>query len=142
MSVDSIHLADFLLTTTERACSTWYACFQQQHSRVRHSDVSGQPPLRTRAFPLGLSSLAPPALQKVRTDNLIIEAISWCAEQTRLSQKSKLFLMFPEDLGGHSQEGPTSIWALREFQSLHGVNDARRGAGFYASLDMQSSDLL
>ena len=36
--------------------------------------------------------------------------------------------MFPEDLGGNSQEGPTSIWALREFQSLHGVNDACRGA--------------
>ena len=51
--------------------------------------------------------------------------------------------MFPEDLGGHSEEGPTSIWALREFQSLHGVNDACLGAGFfYASSDMQSSDVL
>ena len=65
-----------------------------------------------------------------RTDNLIIEAISSCAEQTLLSQKSKLYLMFPEDLGGHSQ----SLWALREFQSLHGVNDACRGAGFLCQL--------
>ena len=39
--------------------------------------------------------------------------------------------MFPEDLGGDSQEGPTSIWDLREFQLLHGVNEAFRGACFY-----------
>ena len=39
-------------------------------------------------------------IRKIRTDNLIIEAISWCADQTLLSQNSNLFLMFPEDLGG------------------------------------------
>ena len=124
--MDHIKAGLFDLVCLLPSAATW--------SRVRHSESSGQPPLRTRAFPLGLSSLAPLALQKVRTDNLIIEAISCCAEQTLLSQKSKLFLMFPEDLGGHSQEGPTSIWALREFQSLHGINDACRGAGFPCQL--------
>ena len=57
VSVDSIHLADFLLTIDLldhikpglfdlvcllRSAATW--------SRARHPDVSGQPPLRTRAF--------------------------------------------------------------------------------------------
>ena len=59
------------------------------------------------------------------------EAISWCAEQTPHSNTTRLFMMFPEDQGGPSQEGPTSIWDLREFQTLHGVNEACRGAGFY-----------
>ena len=43
-------------------------------------------------------------------------------------------MMFPEDLGRQSQEGATSIWDLREFQALHGVSDACRGAGFTCQL--------
>ena len=34
------------------SASTW--------SRLRHSDADGQPPLRTRAFPLGLKHSTPP----------------------------------------------------------------------------------
>ena len=140
--MDTVHLADFSIihlifwTTSKRACSTWYVCFLRQStwSRLRHADTAGQPPLRTRAFPLGLKHLAPPDHQKVRTDNKILEALSWCAEQTLLSNTTRLFMMFPEDLGGLSQEGPTSIWDLREFRSLHGVNEACRGAGFMCQL--------
>ena len=79
-------------------------------------------------------NLGPPAHQKVRTDNKILEALSGCAEQTLLSNKARLFLMFPEDLGGHSQEGPSSMWDLRDFQVLHRVNEACRGAGFTCQL--------
>ena len=89
---------------------------------------------QTRAFPLGLKHLVPPARHKVRTDNKIQEAIIWCAEQTLLSNTTPLFMMFPEDLGGPSQESPMSIWDLREFQFLHGVNEACRGAGFMCQL--------
>ena len=41
-----------------------------------------------------------------------------------------LNLLFPEDLGGHPTDGPTSIWSLRELQLLEGVNDAHRVAGY------------
>ena len=93
--VDSIHLAVFFLLSIDLldhikadlldlvfllpSASTW--------SRLRHSDAAGQPPLRTRAFPLRLRQLAPPAHQKVHTGNETLEAISWCAEQTVLSNK-------------------------------------------------------
>ena len=140
--VDAVHLADFLLTLDlldhikaglfDLVCllpsaSTW--------SRLRHSDAAGQPPLRTRAFPLGLSNLAPPSLQKIRSDNRILESISWCAEQTLLCSKpTSLFVVFPEDLGGHSRDGPTSVWSLREFQVLQGQSETCRGAGFLCQL--------
>ena len=105
--VESIHLAEFLLSIDlldhtkaflfDLVCllpsaSTW--------SRLRHSDEAGQPPLRTRAFPLGLRHLAPPFHQKVRTDNKILEEISWCAGQILLLNTTKVLTMFPEDLGG------------------------------------------
>ena len=89
---------------------------------------------QTRAFPLGLKHLVPLAHQTVGTDNKMLEAISWCAEQTLLSNTTRLFMMFPEDLGGPSQESPMSIWDLREFQDLHGVKEACRGAGFMCQL--------
>ena len=54
--VDTIHLADFY-------CPSFFET----------TDAAGQPPLRTRAFPPGLRHLAPPAHQKVRTDNTILE---------------------------------------------------------------------
>ena len=46
----------------------------------------------------------------------------------------KLFITFPEDLGGHPEEGSSSIWVLREFRLLLGVNEACRGAGFVCQL--------
>ena len=39
-------------------------------------------------------------------------------------------LIFPEDLGGHISHGPSSLWALREFQLFEGTRDARRAAGY------------
>ena len=50
------------------------------------------------------------------------------------TKKTKLFVTFPEDFGTHSQEGPSSIWSLREFQLLHGVSEACRGSGFLCQL--------
>ena len=127
--LDHIKAGLFDLVCLLHSASTW--------SRLRHSDAAGQPPLRTRAFPVGLSNLAPPSLQKIRSDNRILESISWCAcaEQTLLCTKpTSLFVVFPEDLGGHSRDGPTSVWSLREFQVLQEQSETCRGAGFLCQL--------
>ena len=99
-------------------------------SRSRHSDHSGQPPLRSRSSPLGLPSLSPDETQKINTANRALEVAAWVAEQS-LQCPSKfigLNIIFPEDLGGHCEHGPSSMWVLREFRFLEGVRDARRAA--------------
>ena len=104
------------------SASTW--------SRARHSGLAGQHPLRSRSSPLGLSSLSLDDSEKIHHANRELEIIAWVAEQA-LHCPSKLVgltLIFPEDLGGHISDGPSSLWALREFQFLEGTRDARRAA--------------
>ena len=106
------------------SASTW--------SRARHSGLAGQHPLRSRSSPLGLSSLSLDDSEKIHHANRELEIIAWVAEQA-LHCPSKmvgLTLIFPEDLGGHISDGPSSLWALREFQFLEGTRDARRAAGY------------
>ena len=101
-------------------------------SRSRHSRHSGQPPLRSRSSPLGLPSLSPDETQQINMDNRALEVAVWVAEQS-LQCPSKfigLNIIFPEDLGGHCQHGPSSMWVLREFRFLEGVRDARRAAAY------------
>ena len=101
-------------------------------SRSRHSQHSGQPPLRSRSSPLGLSSLSRAETIKVNMANRALEVAAWVAEQS-LQCPSKLIglnIIFPEDLGGHCVHGPSSIWVLREFRFLEGVRDARRAAAY------------
>ena len=101
-------------------------------SRSRHSEHSGQPPLRSRSSPLGLSSLSPDETQKINKANRALELAVWVAEQA-LQCPSKfigLDIVFPEDLGGHCEHGPSSMWVLREFRFLEGVRDARRAAAY------------
>ena len=96
------------------------------------SDIPGQRPLRSRLAPLGLPSLTPSENDKVNSANRALEAVLWCAEQA-LCCKTKavgLNIIFPEDLGGHQSEGPSSLWVLREIQLLEGIRDARRAAGY------------
>ena len=101
-------------------------------SRSRHSQHSGQPPLRSRSSPLGLSSLSPAETAKINMANRALEVAAWVAEQS-LQCPCKLIglnIIFPEDLGGHCVHGPSSIWVLREFRFLEGVRDARRAAAY------------
>ena len=50
-------------------------------SRSRQSGLPVQSSLRSRSAPLGLSSLALVEDEKVRSANLILELLVWCAEQ-------------------------------------------------------------
>ena len=101
--------------------STW--------SRIRHSSTSGQPPLRTRERQTGLSHLSPQLQLKVEESNRQIETVTWlsvlCAQR-----KVWVLLVFPEDLGGHVQSGPTSIWSSSHLRKLDGISDVQRGAAF------------
>ena len=101
-------------------------------SRSRHSTHSGQPPLRSRSSPLGLPSLSPDESEQINKANRALEVAAWVAEQS-LQCPSKfigLNIIFPEDLGGHCEHGPSSMWVLREFRFLEGVRDARRAAAY------------
>ena len=68
-------------------------------SRLRNSEVPGQPPLRSRQCPLGLTTLSPESRSKVRVSNFSLEVASWFAEQILRSPQSPTFfpLVFPED---------------------------------------------
>ena len=110
------------------SASTW--------SRSRHSEHSGQPPLRSRSYPLGLSSLSPDETKKINEANRALEVAVWVAEQS-LQCPSKfigLNIIFPKDLGGHCLHGPSSMWVLREFPFLEGIRDARRAAAYMCQL--------
>ena len=110
------------------SASTW--------SRVRHCSSSGQPPLRSRSEPLGLSGQHPAAQEKVNAANAELEVCCWFMAQA-LSCSTRYvhaLLIFPEDLGGDAVDGPTSIWEAQEVRTLDGVNDAQRGASFLCSL--------
>ena len=104
--------------------STW--------SRIRHSSSTGQPPLRTRGSPAGLSHLSPQLQLKVEESNRQVETVTWLFEQAVLCTLRKVWvlLVFPEDLGGHVQSGPTTIWSNSHLRRLDGVSDVRRGAAY------------
>ena len=104
--------------------STW--------SRIRHSCSSGQPSLRTREHPTGLSHLSPQLQLKVEESNRQIETLTWLFEQAVLCAQRKVWVLrvFPEDLGGHVQSGPTSIWSSSHLRKLDGISDVQRGAAF------------
>ena len=61
--------------------TVWLIPFASSWSMLRHSDSSGQLPLCTRIYPLGVPELTPSALLKVRKVNRELEAIVWCANQ-------------------------------------------------------------
>ena len=120
--------------TFEVAISTWSILFLQQLHGLAPAtlDTQGSPPLRSRASPLGLPSLSPNETQQIDKANRALEIAAWVAEQS-LQCPSKfigLNIIFPEDLGGHCEHGPSSMWVLREFRLLEGVRDARRAAAY------------
>ena len=75
----------------------------------------GQQPLRSRAEPFGLQSLDPLSMSKVTASNQQLEFDSWFLKEalTCPTKKVGVILVFPEDLGGLLDSGPTSIWAYK-----------------------------
>ena len=99
-------------------------------SRLRNSQAPGQVPLRSRQFPLGMTTLSPESRSKVRASNFSLEVSSWFAEQIlRFPQLQTFFLLvFPEDFGSDSCTGPASPWSARESTNLSDAVEAQRGA--------------
>ena len=81
----------------------------------------------------GVDSLAPDTLSRVRNANRQCEFTAWVAEQALHCRTCRLVL-FPEDLGGHSSDGPASVWQTKEFMLLESLNEARRGGAFLCQL--------
>ena len=108
--------------------STW--------SRLRHCEIPGQVPLRTRDSPAGRAGLSPVLQKKVYDANRCMEIAVWFADQSLLcvARPVALLFIFPEDFGGHHRDGPASPWALQELRQLQSVSDARRGAAFLCRL--------
>ena len=116
------------------AISTWSILFLQQLLGLAPAilHILGSSPLRSRSSPLGLPSLSPLESEQINKANRALEVAAWVAEQS-LQCPSKfigLNIIFPEDLGGHCEHGPSSMWVLREFRFLEGVRDARRAAAY------------
>ena len=122
--LDHVRQGYFDMVHIVPSASTW--------SRARHSGHSGQPPLRSRLCPLGLSSLSPDESEKINEANRTLEISAWVAEQA-LHSPSKVVgvnVIFPEDLGGHCLHGPSSMWVVQEFRFLEGIRDAQRAAAY------------
>ena len=79
-------------------------------SRLRSRTTAGQLPLRSRAEPLGLSSLDPQLTEKVRQSNREAEAVTWFAAQSARCKVRRvgLVLLFSDYFGGHVRDGPAS----------------------------------
>ena len=91
-------------------------------SRLRNSQVPGQVALRSRQFPLGLTTRSPESRCRVRASN---EVSCWFAEQMLRSPQPLTFflLVFPVDFGSDP-----SPWSAREFTGLSHTIEAQGGA--------------
>ena len=110
--LDRIRSGWFDLICLLPAAATW--------SRARHYG-NGQKPLRARTGPFGLQSLDPSQRGAKRRSR---------ARQRR----SLVSLVFPEDLGGWLESGPSSIWGLQELRSLEDYHGGRRGAVYLCQI--------
>ena len=92
--------------------------------------------MRTRSKPHGLDVVSPRDTQIIRGVNQHAELTAKFAKQELLCSVHKVatILITSEDLGGHPARGPPSLWTNTDFQTLEGVDDAHRGAGFSCQL--------
>ena len=123
-SLDRLRSGSFAGVYIAPQASTW--------SRVRHSSVPGQPPLRSRQHPLGFQELHPEAQDKTLQANAESEVCCWFLAQAAHCPARYVYVLFvfPEDLGGNAESGPSSLWDFLEVR----VNDIQRGAAFLCQL--------
>ena len=67
---------------------------------------------------------------KVTASNQQLKFVFWFLKEalTCPTKKVGVILVFPEDLSGGLESGPSSIWVLKEFRSLEDYHGGRRGA--------------
>ena len=98
-------------------------------------DPPGQQAMRTRSKPHGPDGLSPRATQIVRGINQHAEVTAKFAKQVLLCTVHRgTILITSEDFGGHPATGPLSLWMMTKLQTLEGLDDAHRGAGFSCQL--------
>ena len=109
-------------------CSTW--------SRARHSGSPGPKPLRSRQHPLRLPSLPPEHQHVLASHNQALEFAVMCAEiAQQFCPAVSIIWVAPEDLGGHVQTGPPSVWQIRETTQLQSrTSDVVRGVAYSCEL--------
>ena len=75
------------------------------------------------------AKLGPLSMPKVTASNQQLEFDPWFFKEalTCPTKKVGVILVFPEDLLGLVDSGPTSIWASQEFKSLEGLQSGLRG---------------
>ena len=88
-------------------------------SRLRHFSMSGQPPLRSAAWPWGLPTLTGEYREQVEATNGCVKhclSVLGCARQRNAS--AELLLFHPEDFGSANTGVPASIWQLKEIKEF------------------------
>ena len=120
--LDRIRAGFFQAVFVLLPASSWTHARRSQHDRQR--------PLRSRWVPFN----GDPSSSLLLQENTQCEFSSWVAEQALNCSTCRLILSFEEDLGGHSRDGPASIWSCREFQKLQALNEATRGSAFLCPL--------
>ena len=78
----------------------------------------------------------PETQARLEHENRSLDFVLWFAEQALRCEvvRVPMVLTFPEDFGGDSTEGPSSLWCMQEIRDLEGLHEARRGAGFLCQL--------
>ena len=104
----------------------WYTlCHLQLHGPALAMQVSLAKALSVRGLLRLVCLHSTDEIEKTNAANRVLETLAWVAEQTIQYRTNVIGLkiIFPEDLGGHIAHGPTSLWALREFQLLEGTRE-------------------
>ena len=125
--LDRIRSGWFDLICLLPAAATW--------SRAPHFR-NGQKPLRSRTEPFGSQSLDLNSISKVSASNQQLEFVFGFPKEalTCPTMNVGVILVFPEDLGGWLESGPSSIWRLQEFRSLEDYHGGRRGAVYLCQI--------
>ena len=103
---------------------------------ARHSGSSGPRPFRSRQHPLGLPSLPPEHQHVLASHNRALEFAIMCVEiAQQFCPAVSIIWVAPEDLGGHVQTGPPSVWQFRETIQLHSrTSEVVRGVAYSCEL--------
>ena len=109
-------------------CSTW--------SRARRTGSPDPRPLRSRQHPLGLPSLPPEHQHVLASHNQALVFAIMCVEiAQQFCPAVSIIWVAPEDLGGHVQTGPPSVWQFRETTQLQSrTSEVVRGVAYSCEL--------